>query len=123
MSESTDTDATDDGDPTLASFVSRGVSRDLTGIVLGVAGAYGSLVLPGRLWMVSAAVNGIGAILVFTSDATNSMNSAGYFFILFSWSLLALGGMTTRIEIPILITVFWFGFETEMKIMEERFDS
>jgi hypothetical protein len=119
MGESTDRDTTEGSSPTLASFV----SRDLLGIVLLVAGAYGSLVLPGRSWMVSAGINGIGAILVFTSDATTSTNSAGYLFALLSWSLLALNGMETRVVIPTMVAGFWFGFEAEQKLAAEMLDS
>lgn len=119
MNESSDTDSPDAGGLTLCSFV----SRNLLGIVLSVAGAYGSLVFPGRVSMVLAGVNGVGAILIFTSDATNSTNAAGYFFALGSWSLLALSGLTARVAIPTMLTAFWFGFRAERKIWAERINS
>lgn len=98
-------------------------SRDLIGIVLSVAGAYGSVVFFGPVWMIAAGISGVGAILIFTSDATNSTNTAGYCFVLVSWSLLALNGLTTHVAIPTLITGFWFGFKTERQIWAERIRS
>ena len=119
MNESPDTDSPDAGGLKLHSFA----SRDLLGSVLCIAGAYGSLVFPGRLSMILAGVNGIGAVLVFTSDATSSTNAAGYFFALGLWSLMALSGLTTRVAIPTLLTAFWFGFRAERKIWAERINS
>lgn len=119
MTKSLDTDFADAADSTLRSFF----SRDLVGIILVVAGAYGSLVFSSPLSMVLAGMNGVGAILIFTSDVTTSTNTAGYFFAIASWGLLALNGMTTRVAIPTLLTAFWFGFKTERKIWTERINT
>jgi hypothetical protein len=119
MGESSDTDAHDTEGRILRSLA----SSDLTGIILNIVGAYGSLVFPGHFGMIAAGVSGIGAILIFTSDATNSTHTAGYFFALGSWALLALSGLTTRVAIPTLLTAFWFGFETERQILAEMHDS
>lgn len=118
MSESADTGSPEAGSSRLPSAV----SRDLIGIVLSVAAAYGSLVLPGRLSMVSAGVNGVGAILIVASDETTSTNTAGYFFALGSWSLLALSGLTTRVAIPTMLAAFWFALATEREILAEATD-
>ena len=119
MSESSETDPPESGVLMLPSVI----SRDLIGIVLSVVGAYGTLVLPGHFWVIPAVINGGSAILIFTSDATNSTNAAGYFVVLASWSLLAFGGLTTRVAIPTMLTGFWFGFEAERKIYAERLNS
>ena len=119
MSECSDTDSPDTEGRILRSLA----SRDLAGIVLSVAGPYGSLVFPGRIGLLSAGVSGIAAILIFTSEATNSVNTAGYFCVLGSWALLALSGLTTRVAIPTMLTAFWFGFETEQKIVAEMRNS
>ncbi|CQH63586.1 uncharacterized protein HHUB_4129 (plasmid) [Halobacterium hubeiense] len=119
MNEASETDPPDAGGLPLRSIV----SRDLLGIVLCIVGAYGLLVFSGRVSVVLAGVNGIGAVLIFTSGATTSTNSAGYFVALGSWSLLALSGLTTRIAIPILLTAFWFGFKAERQIWTERINA
>lgn len=119
MNESSDTDSPDTESRILRSLA----SRDLAGIILSIAGAYGSLAFPGRLGLLSAGVSGLGTILIFTSEATNSTHTAGYFFALGSWSLLALSGLTTRVAIPTMLTAFWFGFKTERQLMAEMVNS
>lgn len=119
MSKSSSTDSTDASGSILRSFSSLGP----IGIILVVTGAYGSLVLSSYLSMVLAGLNGVGAILIFTSDSTTSTNTAGYFFAVVSWGLMALNGMTTRVAIPTLFTAFWFGFQTERKIWAERINA
>lgn len=119
MSASSDTTAPDTDGRILRSLA----SRDLAGIILSVSGAYGSLVFPGDVGLLLAGVSGLGAILIFTSEATNSTHTAGYFFALGSWSLLALSGVTTRVAIPTMLTAFWFGFKTERQLMAEMVNS
>jgi len=116
MSESPPTDSTDVRGSIRHSFV----SRDLIGIVLVVAGAYGSLVLSSPFWTVLAGMNGVGAMLIFSSDAATSTNSAGHFFAAVSWGLMSLNGVTTRVAIPTLLTAFWFGLKSERQIWRER---
>ncbi|SEL48057.1 hypothetical protein [Haloferax larsenii] len=98
----------DSDEPAEGSGVSS-LSRDAVGTVVSLVGASGALLLSGHLSMILAGVSGVGAILIFGSEATTSTNSFGYFVTLASWSLLAWAGLTTQVSIATLLSAFWFG--------------
>ncbi|ELZ82484.1 hypothetical protein C453_15403 [Haloferax elongans ATCC BAA-1513] len=99
------------------------ISRDAVGTVVSLVGASGALLLRGHPSMILAGVSGVGAILLFDSEATTSTNSLGYFVTLASWSLLAWAGLTTQLSIATILSAFWFGIQADGRITIEAYKS